>query len=53
MKDLFLNSIQQKKWLDLCLDLYDSEKVVGIVDGVTYEFELKDPIYPYVTRTRN
>ncbi|MGA4719958.1 SDR family NAD(P)-dependent oxidoreductase [Fictibacillus nanhaiensis] len=34
------------------LDLYDSEKVVGIVDGVTYEFHLKDPIYPYVERSR-
>ncbi|MEK4710801.1 SDR family NAD(P)-dependent oxidoreductase [Bacillus sp. FSL R10-2780] len=35
------------------LDLYDSEKVVGIVNGETYDFELKDPIYSYVTRTRN
>ncbi|HHT7237272.1 MULTISPECIES: SDR family NAD(P)-dependent oxidoreductase [Bacillus cereus group] len=35
------------------LDLYDSEKVVGIVNGETYDFELRDPIYPYVTRTRN
>ncbi|WP_068618359.1 SDR family NAD(P)-dependent oxidoreductase [Paenibacillus tuaregi] len=34
------------------LELYDSQKVVGIVDGETYEFELRDPIYPYVTRTR-
>lgn len=35
------------------LDLYDSGKVVGIVNGETYDFELRDPIYPYVTRTRN
>ncbi|MBG9815542.1 MULTISPECIES: SDR family NAD(P)-dependent oxidoreductase [Bacillus] len=26
------------------LELYDSEKTVGIVDGKTFEFELKDPI---------
>ncbi|WP_037463550.1 SDR family NAD(P)-dependent oxidoreductase [Shimazuella kribbensis] len=36
---------------DFMLDLYDSEKVVGIVDGLTYEFQLKDPIYPYAVRT--
>ncbi|MGE7949895.1 SDR family NAD(P)-dependent oxidoreductase [Lysinibacillus sp. NPDC093688] len=35
------------------LDLYDSEKVVGIVDGITYEFELKDPIYPNVVLEKN
>ncbi|MBA2176256.1 SDR family NAD(P)-dependent oxidoreductase [Halobacillus locisalis] len=35
------------------LDLYDSDKVVGIVDGETYEFQLKDPIYPYVSRSRD
>ncbi|MGR9047121.1 SDR family NAD(P)-dependent oxidoreductase [Halobacillus faecis] len=34
------------------LDLYDSDKVVGIVDGETYEFHLKDPLYPYVNRNR-
>lgn len=33
------------------LDLYDQDKVVGIVDGLTYEFSLKDPIYPYVDRS--
>lgn len=32
------------------LDLYDSENVVGIVNGLTYEFELKDPIFPYAAR---
>lgn len=34
------------------LNLYDSDKVVGIVDGETYNFELRDPIYPYVMGTR-
>lgn len=29
------------------LDLYDSDKVVGLVDDLTYEFELKDSIFPY------
>lgn len=32
------------------LDLYDSDKVVGIVNGSTYDFELRDPIYPYAGR---
>ncbi|MGG2093594.1 SDR family NAD(P)-dependent oxidoreductase [Bacillus sp. S13(2024)] len=41
-----------KEMAGFMLDLYDSEKVLGIVDGETYEFELRDPIYPYVTRTR-
>lgn len=35
------------------LDLYDSQQGVGIVDGTTYEFQLRDPLYPYVMRTRN
>lgn len=34
------------------LDLYDSEKVVGIVNGLTYDFELRDPIYPYADRSQ-
>ena len=42
-----------KEMAGFMLDLYDSEKVVGIVDGLTYEFQLKDPIYPYVERMRN
>ncbi|AQY49812.1 short chain dehydrogenase/reductase family oxidoreductase [Listeria weihenstephanensis FSL R9-0317] len=32
-----------KEMAGFLLDLYDSEKVLGIVDGFTYEFELKDP----------
>lgn len=42
-----------KEMAGFMLDLYDSDKVVGIVDGVTYEFELKNPIYPYAVRMRN
>ncbi|PQZ54042.1 oxidoreductase [Bacillus sp. MYb209] len=41
-----------KEMAGFMLDLYDSEKVVGIVNGETYEFQLRDPIFPYVTRTR-
>ncbi|APT46256.1 SDR family NAD(P)-dependent oxidoreductase [Bacillus safensis] len=29
------------------LELYDSEKTVGIVDGKTFVFELKDPIFSH------
>ncbi|MCZ1269443.1 SDR family NAD(P)-dependent oxidoreductase [Paenibacillus tundrae] len=32
------------------LELYDSESVVGVVNGLTYEFELKEPIFPYAAR---
>lgn len=39
-----------KEMAGFMLDLYDSEKTVGIVDGTTYEFSLRDPIYPYVDR---
>ncbi|MDC2865357.1 SDR family NAD(P)-dependent oxidoreductase [Bacillus sp. BP-3] len=41
-----------KEMAGFMLELYDSEKVVGIVNGETYEFQLRDPIFPYVTRTR-
>ncbi|MED1560219.1 SDR family NAD(P)-dependent oxidoreductase [Bacillus paramycoides] len=41
-----------KEMAEFMLELYDSEKVVGIVNGETYEFQLRDPIYPYVMRTR-
>lgn len=40
-----------KQMAGFMLDLYDSEKVVGIVDGYTYEFKLRDPIYPFAVRT--
>lgn len=41
-----------KEMAGFMLELLDSEKVVGIVNGETYEFQLRDPIFPYVTRTR-
>ncbi|WP_137789411.1 SDR family NAD(P)-dependent oxidoreductase [Bacillus sp. E(2018)] len=41
-----------KEMAEFLLNLYDSEKVVGIVDGETYDFHLKDPIYPYAARQR-
>lgn len=41
-----------KEMAGFLLELYDSQKIVGIVHGETYEFQLRDPIYPYVTRTR-
>ncbi|OEH92444.1 SDR family NAD(P)-dependent oxidoreductase [Bacillus solimangrovi] len=40
-----------KEMAHFMLNLYDSERVVGIVDGRTYEFQLKDPLIPYVTST--
>ncbi|MFC0522977.1 SDR family NAD(P)-dependent oxidoreductase [Pontibacillus salicampi] len=42
-----------KEMAQFLLDLYDSNKVVGIVDGYTYEFSLRDPIYPYAARPTN
>ncbi|MDQ0200789.1 SDR family NAD(P)-dependent oxidoreductase [Neobacillus ginsengisoli] len=40
-----------KQMADFMLELYDSEKVVGIVDGYTYEFELSDPKFNFAVRT--
>ncbi|OWA35257.1 oxidoreductase [Saccharibacillus sp. O16] len=42
-----------KEMAGFLLDLYDSEKVVGIVDGLTYEFKLQDPIFPYAAGRSN
>jgi hypothetical protein len=39
-----------KQMAGFMLDLYDSNKVVGIVDGYTYEYELRDPIFNYAVR---
>ncbi|NBI30857.1 SDR family NAD(P)-dependent oxidoreductase [Chengkuizengella marina] len=39
-----------KEMAGFMLDLYDSNQVLGIVDGITYEFELKDPIFNYAAR---
>lgn len=36
-----------KEMAGFMLDLYDSSKTVGIVDESTYEFHLKDPIFPF------
>ncbi|MEW9502828.1 SDR family NAD(P)-dependent oxidoreductase [Jeotgalibacillus marinus] len=36
---------------EFMLELYDNDRVVGIVDGNTYQFELKDPIYPFAARS--
>ncbi|MDC2867848.1 SDR family NAD(P)-dependent oxidoreductase [Bacillus sp. BP-3] len=41
-----------KEMAGFMLNLYDSEKVVGIVNGETYEFQLRDPIFPHVARIR-
>ncbi|MBO9129373.1 SDR family NAD(P)-dependent oxidoreductase [Bacillus sp. 165] len=41
-----------KEMAAFMLELYDSDKIVGIVDGITYEFKLQDPIYPYAVRAR-
>ncbi|MFZ0476036.1 MAG: SDR family NAD(P)-dependent oxidoreductase [Halobacillus sp.] len=40
-----------KEMAQFLLELYDSDQVVGIVDGKTYEFHLQDPIYPYASRS--
>lgn len=42
-----------KEMAGFMIQLYDGEKVVGIVNGNTYDFELRDPIYPYMARTRS
>ncbi|WP_138754548.1 SDR family NAD(P)-dependent oxidoreductase [Paenibacillus sinopodophylli] len=41
-----------KEMAGFLLELYDSEKIVGIVDGLTYEFHLKDPIFQHATMAR-
>jgi len=42
-----------KEMAGFMLDLYDSDKIVGSVDGKTYEFNLIDPIYPYTQKIIN
>lgn len=34
------------------LDLYDNDQTVGIVNGLTYDYELRGPIYPYADRSQ-
>ncbi|MGG0471482.1 SDR family NAD(P)-dependent oxidoreductase [Priestia aryabhattai] len=36
-----------KEVASFMLDLYDSDKTIGMVDESTYEFLLKDPIFPF------
>lgn len=40
-----------KQMAGFLLELYDGEYEVGIVNGNTYDFELRSPIFPYVART--
>ncbi|MGG3468447.1 SDR family NAD(P)-dependent oxidoreductase [Neobacillus pocheonensis] len=42
-----------KEMAAFMLKLYDSEKILGYVSGITYEFELKDPVFPYVAIKKN
>jgi len=42
-----------KEMAGFMLELYDGDKVVGMVNGDTYDFELRDPFYPYVGRSRS
>ncbi|PEB56498.1 oxidoreductase [Bacillus pseudomycoides] len=39
-----------KQMAEFMLELYDNDKVVGIVDGSTYKYELKDPIFNFGVR---
>ncbi|WP_243387449.1 SDR family NAD(P)-dependent oxidoreductase [Bacillus kexueae] len=34
----------------LLIELYESDKIVGKVDGITYEYHLQDPILPHAVR---
>ncbi|EJQ41887.1 hypothetical protein IEE_04377 [Bacillus cereus BAG5X1-1] len=42
-----------KQMAQFMLDLYDNDKVVGLVDGSTYNFELRDPLYNFTVRQTN
>ncbi|KFN02572.1 SDR family NAD(P)-dependent oxidoreductase [Bacillus clarus] len=42
-----------KQMAEFMLELYDNDKVVGIVDGYTYKYELKDPIHNFAVRKTN
>lgn len=39
-----------KEMAQFMLDLYDSDKTIGKVDSDSYDFELMDPIFPYVSK---
>ncbi len=36
-----------KEMVRFLLELYDSEKVVGLVDRESFSFRLADPLFPY------
>ena len=36
-----------KQMADFLLQLYDSEKIIGIVDRETFDFKLLDPLFNY------
>ncbi|WP_279526011.1 SDR family NAD(P)-dependent oxidoreductase [Staphylococcus gallinarum] len=36
-----------KEMAELMLQLYDSDKILGLVDENTYHFKLQDPIFPF------
>ncbi|EAO53832.1 Oxidoreductase [Bacillus thuringiensis serovar israelensis ATCC 35646] len=42
-----------KQMAQFMLDLYDNDKVVGLVDGSTYNYELKNPIFNFAVRKTN
>ncbi|EUJ44465.1 SDR family NAD(P)-dependent oxidoreductase [Listeria riparia] len=41
-----------KEMAGFLLDLYDNEKIVGLVNGRDFTFELQDPQFTYVNTTR-
>lgn len=41
-----------KEMAQFMLELYDSGKTVGKVNSESYEFELMDPIFPYVSKPK-
>lgn len=42
-----------KEMAEFLIQLHEHDKVVGIVNGQSYEFDLKDPLFPYASRTTN
>lgn len=42
-----------KEMAQFMLDLYDSEKTLGKVNSESYDFELMNPIFPYVSKHRS
>ncbi|WP_285767065.1 SDR family NAD(P)-dependent oxidoreductase [Peribacillus sp. SI8-4] len=42
-----------KEMAEFLIQLYDHDKIVGIVNARSYEFELKDPLFPHASRSTN